>query len=96
MKVDLDGINGSHPATADCRPTIIAICRPWGQQHLLHGRWASSKAELGPEGNSGFFLFDVVAAKKETALGKIAGYEISANGQKMLVSKDDQLSASSI
>ncbi|HZZ77565.1 MAG TPA: PDZ domain-containing protein, partial [Gemmataceae bacterium] len=36
---------------------------------------------------SGFFLFDL-AAKKETSLGKISGYEISADGKKMLVSKD--------
>jgi tricorn protease len=41
--------------------------------------------------NSGFFLFDL-AAKKETALGKIAGYEISADGKKMLVSKDGAFS----
>jgi tricorn protease len=33
------------------------------------------------------FVFDV-AAKKETSLGAINGYEISADGKKMLVSKD--------
>ena len=37
--------------------------------------------------NSGFFLYDL-AAKKETNLGKFAGFEISADGRKMLVSKD--------
>ena len=35
---------------------------------------------------NGFYLFDI-AAKKETQLGSVGGYEISANGQKMLVSK---------
>lgn len=39
--------------------------------------------------HSGFFLFDL-AAKKETALGKISGYEISHDGKKMLVLKDDK------
>jgi len=37
--------------------------------------------------NSGFFVFDL-AAKKETSLGKFSGYEISADGKKMLLSKD--------
>jgi tricorn protease len=35
---------------------------------------------------NGFFLFDL-AAKKETHLGSVGGYEISADGKKMLVSK---------
>ena len=35
---------------------------------------------------NGFFLFDL-AAKKEMHLGSVGGYEISANGQKMLVAK---------
>jgi tricorn protease len=38
-------------------------------------------------GKNGVFLFDV-AAKKEHAIGNLGGFEISANGQKMLVQKD--------
>ena len=34
-----------------------------------------------------FFIFDL-GTKKETALGTVSGYEISADGKKMLVSKD--------
>jgi tricorn protease len=41
--------------------------------------------------NSGFFVFDL-NTKKEAALGKISGYEISADGKKMLVSKDGNFS----
>ncbi len=37
--------------------------------------------------HSGFFLYDL-AAKKETNLGKFAGYEISADRKKMLLNKD--------
>jgi tricorn protease len=39
--------------------------------------------------NSGFFLYDL-SAKKEISLGKFSGYEISADGKKMLVAKDDK------
>jgi tricorn protease len=42
-------------------------------------------------GGGGFFLFDL-AAKKETSLGTIGGYEISADHKKMLVSKDGSYS----
>src|SRR5205823_161501 len=34
-----------------------------------------------------FFVYDL-AARKETALGSIGGYEISADGKKMIVSQD--------
>ncbi len=42
-------------------------------------------------GGGGFFLFDLTA-KKETSLGTIGGYEISADHKKMLVSKDGSYS----
>ncbi len=38
-------------------------------------------------GGSGFYMYDL-AARKESVLGQINGYEISADGKKMLVSKD--------
>ncbi|MEI7684419.1 MAG: PDZ domain-containing protein [Planctomycetota bacterium] len=38
-------------------------------------------------GGAGFYVYDL-GAKKETSLGNVAGYEISANGQKMIVLKD--------
>jgi tricorn protease len=40
-------------------------------------------------GGPGFYMFDL-GTKKETALGNISGYEISADGKKMLVQKDNQ------
>jgi tricorn protease len=41
----------------------------------------------GPGGKLAFQMYDL-AAKKETALGSVSGYEISADGKKMLVSQD--------
>ncbi len=41
-----------------------------------------------PDAKGGLYMYDL-AAKKETALGQIGGFEISANGQKMLVYKDN-------
>lgn len=42
-------------------------------------------------GPPGLNLFDL-AAKKEISLGNVSGYEISANGQKMLIVKDGKYS----
>ncbi len=80
MKVDTDGLV----------ERILVLPVPAGQYaglssvgNTLYYFRSSRKGGGGPS----FNLFDL-GAKKETNLGVIGGYEISANGQKMLVAKD--------
>ena len=51
------------------------------QQSLLHPRTGAKDAKPA-------FRSTTSATRKETALGSISGYEISADGKKMLVSQD--------
>jgi len=79
VKVDLDGLAGR----------VVALPGPAAG----YGRLTSAGTSLYyyRQGNRDpgvqFFVFDL-GTKKETALGTVSGYEISADGKKMLVSKD--------
>jgi tricorn protease len=78
VKVDLDGLAGR----------IVALPGPAGNYSQLTSAGSAlyyqrSSARESPA----FFVFDL-GTKKETSLGPIGGYEISADGKKMLVQKD--------
>ncbi len=81
IKVDLDGL----------KDRIVQLPIPPANYGALQSVGATvyymRSSSKGPEGKAGMFMFDL-ATKKETSLGTINGYEISANGQKMLVNKD--------
>jgi tricorn protease len=83
LKVDTDGL----------MERILVLPVPAGQYSGLSSvggnlYYFRSTRKGGPPS---LHLFDV-AAKKEINLGTINGYEISANGQKMLILKDNQYS----
>jgi tricorn protease len=83
MKVDIDGVMD--------RVLVLPVAA--GQYSALSSVGSNlyyfrSTRKGGPPT---FHLFDL-GAKKEANLGTINGYEISANGQKMLVVKDSQYS----
>jgi tricorn protease len=79
VKVDLDGLHDR----------VLQLPVPPGSYRDLTSVGSSlyyirsSRKEAKPA----FAMFDLTT-RKETSLGNIGGYEISANGQKMLVSKD--------
>jgi tricorn protease len=78
VKVDLDGIG----------KRVVALPGPAAN---YGGLQAAGNALYYQRGGTGqpfsFFVFDL-GTKKETALGSVTGYEISADGKKMLVQKD--------
>lgn len=79
VKVDLDGLGGR----------IVGLPVPAGNyRHLTSAGNALYyiRARSGSPGQQ-LCVFDL-GARKETALGAVSGYEISADGKKMIVSKD--------
>jgi tricorn protease len=79
VKIDLDSIE----------TRILQLPVPAsGYQHLQSvGGTVYYIRHSSKDSRGSFHLFDV-AAKKETGLGSVGGYEISADGKKMIVSQD--------
>ncbi|MFO0969165.1 MAG: PDZ domain-containing protein [Gemmataceae bacterium] len=78
VKIDLDGI----------QTRLLQLPIPVGAYTGLESVGSAVYYFRSKRGEgSSFYLFDV-AANKETSLGKINGYEISADEKKMLVNKD--------
>jgi len=78
VKVDLDGLAGRIvvlPGAAGNYSGITSVGNA-----LYYFRTAAGSPRQ-------FYVFDL-GTRKETALGTVSGYEISADGKKMLVSKD--------
>lgn len=81
MKVDTDGLVDrilALPVAAGEYSNLASV------GNSLYYNRSSTRADAA---KSGLFVYDL-GAKKETPLGSVSGYEISANGQKMLVLKD--------
>lgn len=78
MKVDLDGLGGR----------IVALPGPPGNYGGLAAAGNSLYYTRSGTGTPPqLYVFDF-GSRKETALGPVGGYEISADGKKMIVSKD--------
>ena len=78
VKIDLEGL----------KDRVLELPTAAGRYRNLQSVGANLYYQrMSRKGGPAFGYFDL-AAKKETNLGTIGGYEISANGQKMLVSKD--------
>lgn len=78
VKVDLDGIG----------KRVVALPGPAANYTGLQAAGNALYYQRGATGQPfSFFVFDM-GTKKETALGTVSGYEISADGKKMLVQKD--------
>ncbi|HEY1187177.1 MAG TPA: PDZ domain-containing protein [Gemmata sp.] len=78
LKVDLDGLSGR----------IVALPGPAANYGSLHAAGNALYYQRGATGSPfQLYVFDL-GSKKETALGAVGGYEISADGKKMLVQKD--------
>lgn len=78
VKVDLDGIGGR----------VVVLPTPAGVYGNLQAAGNAIYYNRGRSGQPfGLHVFDL-GTKKETALGSVGGYEISADGKKMLVQKD--------
>ena len=75
VKVDLEGLAGASSRCPAPRRTI-ADSRPRATRCTTSARATGSPQQL--------YVFDF-GSKKETALGNVSGYEISADGKKMLV-----------
>jgi tricorn protease len=79
VKVDVDGLGGR---------IVVLPVQPANYRHLTSAGNAlyylrSGSRDTGPQ----LEVFDF-GSRKETGLGPVSGYEISADGKKMLVSKD--------
>jgi len=84
IKIDLDGL----------KDRILQLPVPPAQYSFLNSVGSSIyyfRSTRASEGKRTLCLFDT-ATKKETVLGPVDGFEISANGQKMLVHKDNAYS----
>jgi tricorn protease len=78
VKVDLDGLAGR----------IVALPgSPANYRHLTSAGNALYYIRSSTGSPQQLYVFDF-GTRKETALGNVAGYEISADGKKMLVQKD--------
>jgi tricorn protease len=78
VKIDLEGL----------KDRVLELPTPAGRYRNLQTVGANLYYQrMSRKGGPAFAYFDL-AAKKETNLGTIGSYEISANGQKMIVSKD--------
>jgi len=78
VKVDLEGL----------KDRVLELPTPAGRYRNLQSVGANLYYQrMARKGGPAFGYFDL-ATKKEANLGSVGGYEISANGQKMLVSKD--------
>ena len=78
VKVDLDGLAGR----------IVALPGPAANYRGLTSAGNALYYFRGATGSpSQLYVFDL-STKKETALGAVGGYEISADGKKMIVSQD--------
>ncbi|AMV27697.1 hypothetical protein VT84_25070 [Gemmata sp. SH-PL17] len=78
VKVDLDGLAGR----------IVAIPGPAGNYSNLKAAGTSLYYQRSSTRDPFSFLVFDLATKKESNLGTVGGYEISADGKKMLVQKD--------
>ncbi|QJW99925.1 S41 family peptidase [Frigoriglobus tundricola] len=74
VKVDLDGLAGRVVVLPGAASNYRDLASAGNALYYFRG---------GPQ----FFVFDL-GTKKETALGTVNGYEISADGKKMIVSKE--------
>ncbi|AWM36616.1 hypothetical protein GobsT_55640 [Gemmata obscuriglobus] len=78
VKVDLDGLSGR----------IVALPGPAANYGSLHAAGNALYYQRSASGSPGqLYVFDL-GSRKETALGPVSGYEVSADGKKMLVQKD--------
>ncbi len=78
VKVDLDGIG----------KRVVVLPGPAANYGGLQAAGGTLYYQRGATGQPfSFFAFDL-NTKKETALGTVSGYEITADGKKMLVAKD--------
>jgi tricorn protease len=78
VKVDLDGLSGRIVALPGPAANYGGLTSAGNALYYFRGATGSPRQ---------LYVFDL-GTKKETALGNIGGYEISADGKKMLVSKD--------
>lgn len=78
LKVDLDGLGGR----------VVALPGPAANYGGLHAVGSALYYTRGATGSPAqLYVFDL-GTRKEAALGPVGGYEISADGKKMLVAKD--------
>lgn len=78
VKVDLEGLAGRVVALPGPAANYRGLASVGGALYYFRG---------GSTGPSQLYLFDL-GSKKETALGQVSGFEISADGKKMIVQKD--------
>jgi tricorn protease len=79
VKVDLDGLSSRIVALPGAAANYRGLTSAGNALYYFR----LSSRDPAPQ----FYVFDL-GTKKETALGTISGYEISADGKKMLVQKD--------